>query len=106
MSGWKIILRELHAAGGGPIKRIDFDRSYAGGFRDYAYNRLKQFKLVTSKKRGDGWYWELTKLGWDVQEKRAAVVKEPGKSAGNRRDIIVATGAALFPMVQNAGNHL
>ena len=106
MSGWKIILRELHAAGGGPIKRIDFDRSYAGGFRDYAYNRLKQFKLVTSEKRGDGWYWTMTKLGWDVQEKRAAIVKEQVRSAGNRRDIIVTTGAALCPTAQNAGNNL
>lgn len=106
MSGWKIILRELHDAGGGPIKRIDFDRSYAGGFRDYAYNRLKQFKLVTSEKRGDGWYWELTKLGWDVQEKRAAIVKEQVRSAGNRRDIIVATWLAPLPTVQSAGNHL
>ena len=88
MSGWKIILRDLANAGGGPLKRSSFDKNFAGGLTDYAFKRLKELGLAKSKKHGDGWYWNLTQRGCDLHAGRVMLGKERSASVGNRRDLI------------------
>ena len=105
MSGWRVMLRDLYKAGGGPLQRIQFDFHWSGGLSDYALKRLNDFGLMVSEKRGDGWYWTITQLGNDLIEERLTMSKVPyvttatarTKPTGNRRDTLAATWLSSLP---------
>ena len=74
MSGWKIITRDLYAAGGGPLPRKAFDRHHPGGGSNYAIQRAARLGLIASAKRGLSRDWTITARGIDWCSGRIEIV--------------------------------
>jgi hypothetical protein len=98
MSGWKIIVCDLHAAGGGPLPRSKFDRHYAGGLKDYAFQRATALGLIEARNMGYCWYWTLTKLGHDWIDGTVQIVERKTGRTGRSKVVVGATW--LAPLMQ------
>lgn len=74
MSGWRILVKQLHEIGGGPARRVEFDTLPTLIAGTQALTRAKQLGLIESHIRGYRWKWTLTDLGRDWCEGRVDIV--------------------------------
>lgn len=89
MSAWRIAVKSLAAAGGGPLQSCKFDAPDGG------LSRAKELGLVYHV---NGTHWQLTRAGRMVAEGRAVVVPVYAEKGGGRRGTLVAaTWLAALP---------
>lgn len=91
MSGWRIAVSSLHAAGGGPLPSRKFDA---------APEHLQRAKELGLLWLINGTHWQLTAIGRALAEGKAAVLvnyAEPGGGSGRRGTRVVATWLAALP---------
>ena len=68
---WRAATKALHAAGGGPIKRMDFwPPTIQGQERGGSLTRAAQLGLMERRNKGFVWRWSLTPKGRDWCEGR------------------------------------
>lgn len=84
MSGWRVIVHNLHAIGGGPA-RFDTFNSVDGAEPDRPLKRAIQLGLIAVVGARPKRY-EFTRLGRALAEGRAGVAIAPGKN----REIVIA----------------
>jgi hypothetical protein len=93
MSGWKLVTRELYAAGK-PMQRDDFSQ-HAGGSDPYKGLRdAKRLGMVQVTGAKHLWLWEITPEGRAWVEGRLALIVPPSKSTTGGR----AAGTQLRPV--------
>ena len=101
MSGWRILARDLHAAGGGPLPAARFDRSGL-----YMHSALKDAVahglIVNGGGKGTS-SWTLTAAGLDFAEGRASVHRIDKRLAVIRE---TPTDAEIAAMLAGAGHEL
>jgi hypothetical protein len=91
VSGWRIAVASLAAAGGGPLQSHKIDAA-----RD-DLQRAKELGLVWCINRT---HWQLTRTGRALAEGRVAAVvsyAEPGGGQGRRGTRLIATWLAALP---------
>lgn len=93
MSGWKVVTRELYAAGR-PLKRVEFEQHASGADPYKSLRDAKKHGLVRSVRRHFTHVWELTDAGRAWVEGRAELA--PQKRNGKPRKI-VATWLMQLP---------
>jgi DNA-binding NarL/FixJ family response regulator len=75
MTHWQTITRALHAKGGGPLRRVQFDHELAtDGLASTAIGRARELGLVVATGRYGASTWSLTDLGREWCEGRALIV--------------------------------
>jgi DNA-binding CsgD family transcriptional regulator len=63
---WQAATKALHAAGGGPLKRVEFwPQTIKGQDRGASLTRAAKLGLMERRNKGYVWRWTLTKLGHD-----------------------------------------
>lgn len=94
MSGWKLVTRELYAAGR-PMQRGEFSYDSSGADPRKALIDAKELGLVRSVRRSKfQWWWELTEAGRACAEGRAELTPQTRK--GKPRSL-VATWLMQLP---------
>jgi len=88
MSGWRIAVSSLAAAGGGPLLSRQFDAQRAD------LRRAHELGLVWCVNRT---HWQLTAKGRALAEGRAMAVVDYGEGSGCRGTRVVATWLAALP---------
>jgi hypothetical protein len=88
VSGWRVAVSSLAAAGGGPLQSSRFDSTPSD------LRRAKALGLVWHV---NGTHWQLTRAGRMLAEGRAAVVPAYRKGSGRRGTHVVATWLSALP---------
>jgi hypothetical protein len=102
MSGWKLVTRELYAAGR-PMKRVEFDHGADGADPYKGLRDARRMGLVRSIRQSKfQWVWEITPEGRAWVEGRLALIVPPSKSntggrAAGTRLRAVATWLKALP---------
>lgn len=88
MSGWRIAVSSLHAAGGGPLPSRKFDAA------PEHLRRAKELGLVWLI---NGTHWQLTATGRALVEGRVVITAEYAIGSGRRGTRVAATWLAALP---------
>jgi len=87
MSAWKILIPDLHAAGGGPLQLKQFDARMCGRDGRTAMARTAELGLVCVVRRR---LWVLTPLGYDYCTGKAVAVQIINGQGGTVTRIVPA----------------
>jgi hypothetical protein len=101
MSGWKLVTRELYAAGK-PMRREDFSPHSCGADPYKGLRDAKRLGMVQVTGAAHLWLWEITPEGKAWAEGRLALIVPPSKSntggrAAGTRLRAVATWLKALP---------
>ena len=93
MSGWKLVTRELYAAGR-PMKRVEFDHGADGADPYKVLRDARRMGLVRSIRQSKfQWVWEITPEGRAWVEGRAELA--PQRRDGKPRPLVATWLMAL-----------
>lgn len=81
MSAWRILVRNLHAQGGGPLPMRAFD-PVLGQTPDEQMQSAKRLGLVESRRVKFTWLWTLTERGRAWCEGRLEIVETVNRGRG------------------------
>lgn len=98
MSAWKIRLRRLYDAGGGPLQRRAFDpMDTVLDDETEPMGPAIRHGLVTSQRVKFVWLWTLTPRGRDWCEGRITLTEEKRGTSGRGKMQTVATWLSALP---------